>query len=198
MREGSAALFVCGLGRCGSSMVMGMLYAGGLPVIARERESFECASTAEALANARVGAAVKVLEPHLHHDRFPAFPIAVVWLERAEKEQAASLAKAMGAMTGRPLARADRRRLVAALRKDTKRSRAVLRRRPCLRLRFGGVLEDPRRAAEQLAAFTQERLGVALDVGAMAAVVRPRGARCAPGLEPGLAQEAAAVARWLR
>lgn len=182
-------ILVCGFGRCGSSLVMQMLAAGGVPMTG-EWPAFEADQVGDLALDADwlatvPGHAIKLLDPH----RAPIPAIAggyrSIWLDRDPREQSRSHAKFLRLMMGIHLSRIDIRRFAASYSKDRPKALAALHARGWVcRLRFEDVLADPVGAATTLAAF----VGVSVEnVRAMASAVRPRLPSCAGGLDMELA-----------
>jgi hypothetical protein len=174
-------VMVSGLGRCGSSLAMQMLAAGGLPCVGR----FPAYEDGRVLAprldadwlRTLGGHAVKVIDPHLH--AWPReVPRVVVWCDRDPVEQARSQAKFLSILAGATVDRSTVRALASSCRRDRASNLRSFQRAPLLVLRFEDVIARPRREAVRLNQF----LGGGLDPDAMTAAVRPRGAACAPGL----------------
>jgi hypothetical protein len=182
---------VCGFGRCGSSLVMQMLDAGGIPGTGKY-PAFEPEETAVVLHGetldkawlaAQVGKAVKVLDPQ--RGRLPAgVPIRAIWMSRNPDQQAASQAKLMGSMFagfGIPLPREDRRALIRGYKADMPRVRRVLK---------NAGAPDPMYASFEhalacpggFAYAVDKHLGGGLDTAAMEAVVVRRGPECQPDM----------------
>lgn len=176
---------VCGFGRCGSTMVMEMLNAGGIrPVDGSQERSHELDSDVQDwLAQAPpqpADRAVKILDavlrwPELVHARtdFDLF----VWLDRDPIEQARSMLKLLRyvGVTGR----ATVHDLAAGFARDRDRTLDILRAHPTahvVELSFEEVLADPWEGAVTLGAV------LVLDVDAAAAVVHRRTGACKPGL----------------
>jgi hypothetical protein len=179
---GQEIAIVSGLPRSGTSLVMQMLAAGGLPVLTDDargpdpdnpRGYFEhtgalaLARNPAWLAAAR-GRAVKLVHALLPH--VPAeLPCRVVLLERNLAEVLASQS-AMLRRRGEPEVAADGPRLERAFGRQLREVRAQLEARPRTRLlllEHARVIAEPAAAARELAAF----LGGGLDLAAMAAVV---------------------------
>jgi hypothetical protein len=193
---------VCGFGRCGTTMTMAMLIAGGVPTM---RGAEEVPYELEDIRLAHVqrdldGHAVKLLDSALHYGVPPARSWRFVWLDRDPLQQALSQLKLLsgfGVLDGTDSfdddAVAGWMRSYAA---DRPRALAVLRRHgPVLVMEYERVLAQPRKAAKQLA-----RLWPGLQVDAAAAVVHRRDGRCLPDLAVEVAgsvarQEAGADAR---
>lgn len=194
-------VLVAGLGRCGTTLTVNMLAAGGIPGVGRAPayEPDEIKGDIDpAWLDAQAGRCVKVLDPQTK--RWPiraadAPPVRTVWLDRDPKQQARSQAK-MAVMLG-GFAIPDRRhmrRWIAGLAQDRRAARLALSGAgmPIGReFRFEQLLADPETVARKLADWLRPDFGD-LDEAAMAAVVIPRSPVCAPdlSLEVRLIQEA--------
>lgn len=190
---GALTLFVCGLGRCGTTLVMRMLAAGGAPV-AGEAPTFERYTHNELAAPATLaevrGRAVKVLDPQrlgFFHPLFDLRPRHAILLSRDTAEQAKSqihfvrsLQEAVSVEAGagprlytgaQPGNRGMRRTLTARLIRDQKAAQDTLRRAgvPITPLAFERILAEPQAMAERIA--FQLRPWWRLDAAAMAATV---------------------------
>ena len=167
-------IVVSGFGRCGSSLVMQMLHAGGVPCLG-QYPAFE------GRAAVAPGQAVKILDPHREAPApYPIPPLArVIWLDRDAREQAASHAKFVALTMGLHYDREHRRRLVAMLRADRPHALRAIGKRPLLLLSFEGLLASPGTQAARLAAFVGSPL---FDVAAAVRQVQRRSPRCAEGL----------------
>lgn len=178
-------IIVAGLGRCGSSLVMQMLDAAGVPAIGTF-PAFEDRVTAELPAVdaqrdffARcAGHAVKLLDPHLHQP-----PIGLnyraIFLTRHPVEQAKSILKLIGARNDR----AARRAMEHSVRRDTGRAREAVIRIGDGRfynMPFEHLIHDPLGAAEAIAKWVWNGRDELLDVEKMARCVRRRPATCLP------------------
>lgn len=171
---------VSGFGRCGSSMVMHMSAAGGMPVMGNapafedsrvSRLPYEPAWLREA-----EGKALKILDPH-QFSRPGGLQMRWIWLDRDAKEQAKSyikFARAAGLpVDGSGLVRA---KIAASYRADRRKTMRVIKKRSeCdpLILRFEHILARPETATERISTYCG-----GLDVAAMQAVVRPRSPQC--------------------
>jgi 2-haloacid dehalogenase len=175
---------VSGVPRSGTSLVMQMLVAGGLPVLADGARPPDCdnphgyleyepvkrlARDAGFVALAR-GRAVKVIHALL---RFlpPGERYRVIFVERAIGEVVASQS-AMLARRGERAAPLPSARLGEILSAQAEEARAWLARRPdarLLRVRFADLLARPEASAAAIDRF----VGGGLDVRAMAAAVDP-------------------------
>ena len=178
---------IAGFGRCGSSLVMQMLAAGGMATPHSEFPSYEINDWTGVFVSDFYGGAIKILDPHIHQP--PVGPVyRWIWLDRDPVEQAKSMAKFwkaavvddpsmpfMTEFTGDQIAK-----LAEAFKRDRPRANGLMLKytQPAgiLKLRFESILADPAEAAKQLNAFC----GGKLDEWAMVAAVRPRGPECLP------------------
>lgn len=173
-------LFVTGLGRCGTTMVMQMLQASGIP----------CAGNPPAFENIPVspsgvdhewiaqqaGSAVKWIDPtvtRVNHRNG-----AAIFLTRDPKEQAKSQLKFVGARNDR----AARRVMANAIQRDTRHARALVRNMLgehfVLNLHYDKILRYPAYAIAQMAHFC-DTLGLPFeDLDAALSVVQNRDGRC--------------------
>jgi hypothetical protein len=202
LRYGQPIVVVSGLPRSGTSMIMKMLEAGGLPVLTDglrtadednpkgyyevERVKGLAQETDKSwLAEAR-GKGIKVIS-YLLKSLPPQFNYRVVFIRREMEEVLASQRK-MLARRGETEATPPER-MRALFEDDLWRASYQLKRRPefeTTELHYSAVLDRPLEEARHLAAF----LGGGLDVEAMAAAVDPqlyrnRAARPAPQPAPG-------------
>lgn len=190
---------VTGFGRCGTSMVMKMLHAGGVEPYAEPGNIGSSYETEDLyrlpedhgwLAGCR-GKAVKVLEPHRCRPPRKIHPYRFVLILRNPLQQAKSQAKLLRTLCSLAVDRRDVAALACGIRRDEKVVKAMLAQYPdsqTLVLDFEFILDWPHQAAQRL----EEFLGRPLDCAAMAAIVRPRAAECAPDMafELSLAEEA--------
>ena len=167
---------VCGLGRCGTSLLMQMLSAAKM----------KCAGAAPAFEDNHTRG--PLIDPHW----FSALAggAVMIWLDRDPGQQARSQAKMLRMLSGvAPMARAQLRSFTRTLRKDRQASLARIvtlsHARPPLMLSFEMLIEQPHTAAVVIAGHLAPWHRA--DAAAMAAAVRPRGTSCAPGLEMELA-----------
>ena len=156
------AVGVCGFGRCGSTMVMEMLAAGGIPTVAGAHpRSHELTVDAPHPLTADLldGHAVKLLDQILH----PVGPDTLVtrrdvgwrfvWLDRNPREQSRSHLKFTTAL-GLPARPGAVTRLRRSYAEDRPVALDLLRAiGPVLELRYERVLRDPVDAAHQLRDF---------------------------------------------
>lgn len=175
---------VCGFGRCGSSLVMQMLEAGGMPVTgeypAFEAEDIVRPGSIDATRLPGIkGHALKLLDPQRY--TIPRhFSTHAIWCRRDVEEQAKSHAKFLREVVGLPMNREHRNRIARGFKEDAKFAICALREAGVthiLDLRFEDIICRPRVVAEQVSRFCGE-----LDIDKMAAVVRPRDPECAPDM----------------
>lgn len=182
------AIIVSGFGRCGSSLTMQMLAAGGVPCVGEWPAYEDQRSSPLNLDIEWLGAlndcAVKLLDPHVA-PRLPKIA-AVIWLDRDPAQQAASALKFMAAMcSGIDQGRQARRAMAASYRADRAAAHAALGigatppAVDALKITFEFMIARPMEAASAITRFV-ERLGYQVDIDAMASVVVRRTTRCLP------------------
>jgi hypothetical protein len=183
-------ILVEGFGRCGSSMVMQMLNAGGITTVG-EAPSYEDRrvldrdfSTRDVFYRACHGKAVKCLDPH----RFPPPPeldAVIIWLDRNTVEQAKSAIKLMNFLMPGCVSdcRSSRRKLAASFTQDRAPAQkaGLARKLPLKEIQFEEIITDPIGAAKEIADFLEPSFG-SLDYERMASVVMPRMISCHPEL----------------
>jgi hypothetical protein len=178
---------VSGFQRCGSSLMLQMLAAGGMRVFHDPGMGYPAFETMLQIHRADDpswlmpldGHALKWLEPQramppsLPHD------LRIVWMARDHREQAKSAVKFMTQVGGLVVpVRQTVRQFEASYRTDTGKALKAWQRRGAVRfITFEDVLSRPAWVAKEVAAF----LGVSLDVDAMVRQVRPRKPGCLPG-----------------
>ena len=178
---------VTGSSRCGTSLMMRMLHAGGVPVYCEPGNvgiSFETNQAvrlpaAHAWLNECEGKAVKILEPTTF--RPPSGPTyRFILMQRDVWEQAKSQVKFLRVVGGiRAVRMEDVPRLARGLVQDYPKMLEFLQGLGLvLPLRFEEVLAEPGLMARTVQAF----LGRPLDTDKMAAQVFPRDPRCLKGL----------------
>jgi hypothetical protein len=177
------ATIVTGVPRSGTSLVMQMLAAGGLPLLADDarppdadnpRGYFECervkriASDASFVADA-IGRALKIVVPLVRH--LPASLAArVLFVDRDLDHVIASQERMLVRRGSAEAGAIEPARLAAILARQIDESRAFLVERTdtqVLRVEHSALLGDPHATATAIGAF----LGGGLDAGAMAAAV---------------------------
>ncbi len=186
MRYGKALIVVSGLPRSGTSMVMKMLEAGGVPLVTdglrtadqdnpKGYYEFEPVKhLAEEpdkswLSDAR-GRAIKVIS-HLLKELPPTLNYKVIFVRRELREVLASQSK-MLARRGETSATGNER-MLELFEQNIRKVGSMMRHAPhfdVLELQYSEVLQQPLEAARRLRRF----LGGALDTRAMATVVDPQ------------------------
>lgn len=195
----SARVAVCGFGRCGSSMVMQMLAAGGLPTApGASQGSGEHASLEGALAAAVPGTAVKLLDLKMAAENGVPVDLtgawSLIWLDRDPRWQAESFRKFMRIAVGLRLSVAETRRFRDSLESDRGPSLDWLSSwgHPLLTIRYERILADP---LGQAAVIAEHLAWAGLDVEAMSRVVHARSPRVLPDLEVEMASVSPAARR---
>ena len=179
---------VSGMGRCGSSMVMQMLYCGGMPIDLNKAPwpYVEDARQTTELANQEwvreyYGSALKWLEPTTFLP--PMLPFLTIWLDRDPKQQAKSHVK-FNMARGRSDVRRQMnsqswRRFMEGKKARRPVALKVWRRRgPLLCLEYEQIKSKPLLASKAIAEF----LGRDLNVEAMATAVRDKETKCRPDM----------------
>ena len=164
-------VIVAGLGRCGSTMTMHMLRAGGIPfVTGADPHSGEGGS-------AQPGHCFKVLNQLPSGDYGPA--TVAIWVSRNPRWQAASMRKFMraaGYHTSTRMEKALRDSIIADQPTHIQAWREAM---PTLVIAYEDVLRDPLQAAKSMAAHVKP---LRLDAEQAARVVHLRNARTLPDL----------------
>lgn len=172
-------VLVAGLTRCGTSLLMQMLHAGGFPVVHGHSGSpgFEHpANLGEGSLSAGARGALKWLDPQ---QWAPPRAVLSVYLGRDKAEQAKSMAKFFGALSGEDVPPAHVLELETSLREDEPRALKALRARgPVYVTSFETLLSAPGVVLGYIAGVTRH----GIDVDAALSVMRPRGPRCLPFL----------------
>ncbi len=178
-------IIVAGFGRCGTSLVMQMLDAGGIPCLgwapAFEDPRTQIHPPKGFWSDVAYGKAVKMLDPHrFGPTALPRvdIPHRIIWLHRHHDQQARSIAKFTEAMLGVTYTRDKRRALERQLLADRSKVHHLLAGRKVLAMGFEDILKQPLNAAEQIAFFIDRPFN---PIKARAAV-RQRGPECAPDL----------------
>lgn len=174
---------VCGFGRCGSSMVMEMLYRGGIPLVAGtqpiSRELPDLERVADLTPEDLAGRAVKLLDYHTRAPLPQAQQWRFVWIDRNAMEQARSTAKFLKGIAGIRLPAGSTRDLARSYRRDRDPALARLRSvGTVVVLNYERVLNDPLHAA-----LTLKRIAPTLQVMPAAEAVHHRDPQCAVGLD---------------
>ncbi|MEL6411973.1 MAG: hypothetical protein AAFQ38_16400 [Pseudomonadota bacterium] len=175
---------VSGFGRCGTTLVMNMLKAGGIhvmgPAPAFEPPQLGIDSFDLDWVLRHEGAVMKYIDPTL--ERLPQKPLGpVIWLDSDPMEQAKSQAKMLSILSGVTINRQDLRRIKASFVRDRPKAlRIISGFGNVTRISFEDILENPGRAAITLAG-TFKGLGD-LDTFRAASVVLRREATAMPDL----------------
>jgi len=199
---GRKIVVVAGLGRCGLSLVMQMLEAGGLPCAGEFPDYEPDEVNHRAVDEHWLGQwqAVKILDPHLT-PLPPDLDAVVIWLDRNVDEQARSQQKLLRLTTDWKLSpsRQQRGAWKRSLKSDRKRARRALARYPCIEQRFEDLIGEPAAAALMLE-HALERYGIAVCAEDMAECVLPRASRCRPdlGIEAMLVEYGPGAAKLLQ
>jgi hypothetical protein len=181
-------ILVAGQGRCGTSLVMQMLSAAGVPCVGSYPD-FEDAVVEHLLpavphswTTACAGKAVKLLDPQRAHPP-PGPRYKTIWLTRDVDQQARSQLK----LVGQAPSRANRRAFVKSLRAGDNAAHCALRDAGChagsnlAHLRFEQILADPITTAAALISYLGLHAPYAGKIQAMAGCVVPRSSDCLEG-----------------
>jgi hypothetical protein len=175
---------VCGFGRCGSTMLMAMLDAGGIypagDVDSRSYELTDAKQMPNLPADVLAGRSIKLLDAVLYGLVPRTDGWRFIWLDRQPHQQAKSQVKFFRGAGHKVPARTVKT-FEASYERD--RPRALARLVELGRVHivsYEAVLADPLVAAHALATFLAPDLR--LDAAAAATVVHARGARCVDGL----------------
>lgn len=174
-------IVVAGMGRCGTSLTMQMLYAAGVPCVGAWPGFETDASSVSAFDPVKFAAlsetAIKLIDPaNLPVGDMPNH--IVIWLDRDPKQQAKSQAKMMKLM-GYSLGRDAVNAFAGDLRKSRGRHRArigIPGGCPSISLRFEGLIED--RSVIVLLSEFLSSYGWESPVEAMVRQVRARPSHC--------------------
>lgn len=180
-------LFVAGLGRCGTTLAMTMLDAGGFAVTG-PRPSYELPERWRGLRpdmdwlNNQGGRAVKWIDPTRCPTLLGRLPIpaVVLLMVRSPREQARSQVKLIAGEGVTPSRRAEKV-MERSIRRDTPIMRAQMRHRAHVYdFHFEEVLAAPLAAACRMRDILDHHFGSLFDVGTAAQVVINRAPECQP------------------
>lgn len=183
-------LLVAGLGRCGTTMLMTMLDAGGFPVAGPRpayelSERFWAGGFDRAWLSAQRGCAVKLIDPSryvLRDSDFSAPPVTIL-MERRAAQQSRSQVKLLNIGLDGALGRKTERALRRSIEADSPRLRAKMGHLGFVyRVQFEKVLADPASAADRLARIVRHHWGRSLNTSGASAAVIARDPRCLPDL----------------
>lgn len=171
------AIGVCGFGRCGSTMTMAMLHAGGVPPIDGVNPiSYE----GDPSDQPQPGRAIKLLDGALYDLPESPYGWRFIWMDRDPQQQARSAVKFLAWLGIRGV---NRRKLASSYIADRPHALAALNRAgPVLELSYEWVLANPRGAAGHIARHLWPDVK-GFDVRAAALAVHHRDARCLPHLQ---------------
>lgn len=180
-------LLVAGLGRCGTSLLMQMLRAAGVPVAGRAPAFEDIPVSLKGVdldwLDAQRGRAVKWIDPVEASIPNPEdWRYRVIFLNREAEQQAISQLKLLHLRSDRRM----RRAMTARVARDTARAARIVNRlagtHGVLHLRFEQLITRPDVAAAKLARFCDMHGFPFGDPDLAAAEVLPRGAGCASDL----------------
>lgn len=190
MNLNGPVVLVAGLGRCGSSLMMQMLQAGGMPCCG-DFPAFEVHEHRREYPSEWWhqwhGKAVKLLDPH-----YSSLPndvhFVTIWLRRDFYQQAKSQIKFALAMMGKDwkgrYGKHDFKKMERQLRREDPVARAKLSRYPVLQVSFEGLLDNPfvmsRKVIEFLTPFD---LAHEIDPRRMSRACYARSPECAEGID---------------
>jgi hypothetical protein len=181
----TARTVVSGSGRCGTSLVMQMLAAGGMPC-SGDWPAYEDVRLAgiDAAPDVDLGGRVtKILAPTMRGPGWVAAcpPTDWIWVTRNIRQMTLSQVKYADHLFGVRYPGSSRRKLRDQLRDENHALPWEMGRPPhrCLIVHFEEIIARPIWVAEVLASYLRISL---VGLPAMASVVRPRSADCYPGL----------------
>jgi len=178
-------VLVAGFGRCGSSLLMQMLYYAGMDMGRGEWPSYEdprqTLNPGGDWVHEYEGKALKWLGIDEYKPKIgPNY--RCVWLDRDTKEQARSWAKIMRAVKGITIGRDEINRVAKSMNQRRPKALKELKfynnsEKPLI-LTFERLIENPKASAIELVEYLDEPF----DTDRMAAGILPRGTGCASGI----------------
>lgn len=177
-------VMVCGHGRCGSSLVMQMLQAGGFPVFgeypAFEPEEVGFDRNSDILLSLISGRAAKILDPQ-YTQWGDLSNVFVVWMDRDRNEQARSHVKLLRTLGQMEVSDSVVRSMSQGYGKDTSKAlnRLSASGAHVMRMTFEFLLSNPYEGAESIA----RHIHADLDIEKMAATVIRRHPSCMPDMD---------------
>lgn len=174
-------LLVSGFGRCGSSLVMQMLAAGGYPVTG-EYPAYEDLAYNGTGSCYPIGRAIKVLDPH--RNKIPHGRYRWIWIDRDPKQQALSTCKFAKCFIGLNIPTTQLASMELSYKTDRKKALSTIKKHSFthdnfLNLTFEGLITEPEKSSRIIAYYLREEM----NVQAMASVVfRDRTTKCFDGL----------------
>jgi hypothetical protein len=179
---GKTITAVAGFGRCGSTLMMRMLRAGGMQIFCDAGKTESCEtdhifglpSNWGWLSECQ-GKAVKLLDPHKNRP-VSSFEFRFIWMNRDPIEQAKSQLKLLNVFGEMNVGSRHEIRAMASLnRRDLKDALGVCKLfGPTMAINFEDVLTHPEPIARSVSLFLDREL----DVKAMAAQVVQRSPKC--------------------
>lgn len=180
------AIVVAGPGRCGSSLTMQMLHAGGIPCVG-EWPDFEDERAGIPLNRPWFeglhSVAVKRLD--IHRDSTMPRSAIVIWLDRDHDQQAKSTLKLLKSQfSGISDNRQARRAIEASLARDAVTCKiAILKTHfPSMAVRFETLVSDPRGVVAIISAHIKYNAGYDLDQEKAITALIPRSPNCLPNM----------------
>jgi len=182
----SDVILVCGFGRCGSSLMMQMLDAGGIQTTGRhpsfEDDHARLGQVDLEWLGQQHGRAVKVLDPH-KCPRMDHIQHIAIWLDRDPTEQTKSHAKFIRALMGIEMTRPQRRAFEGSFRRERMHAMSCasgdLDR--LFRTSFELLVSNPAAVLTVLVPWLAS-FGFTLNADRAKSVVRPRTSKCLPHL----------------
>ena len=173
---------ICGSGRCGSSLVMQMLDAGGVSIVGtgpyyEPKQTVWHEFDADWLSEQE--GIVKLLYPIPVVFKFNPGKYKTIWLSRDKDEQAKSLLKF--AMNAHKVPEEDQDLVQIAKDLDEEErmcTQALMKIGPLMLLNFEHIINQPRKAAESILTYFQ----VKGDIKKMVAEVHKRGTQALPDM----------------
>jgi hypothetical protein len=180
-------IVVSGLTRCGSSLMMQMLSAGGCPIscepgneLISGEHSDQLSALREIALGLTEGKAIKCLDPH-HFPLPPDRKYVIIWMSRNFKEQAKSITKFMQMLLG---IRESRRKMIREFERslpiETMKCNRLLAEFPIIEVQFEHLINNPREEAERVAEYLKDIIH--LDTDKMTSVVINRSTDCYSGM----------------
>ena len=179
-------LFVTGIGRCGTTMLMRMLDHGGMPV-AGPRPAYEVDQMLPqrvdtAWLDGQGGKVVKWIDPTqapIRFNRLTRREFVFIHMRRDPEHQARSVLK----MVGIPATKGNVAEVASSIRRDTQSIDRLLEMfGTAYSATFEWALREPAELAAKLAAICEAHFGLKLDKAAAAAAVIRRTPYCAPDM----------------
>jgi hypothetical protein len=174
---------VSGFGRCGSTLMMRLIHAAGIPVVADSMEggleygpALKLPKESEWLKGC-IGKVVKILDPQRYTPP-PGLPYRFIWLNRDPTQQAKSQIKMLQTIFGAACVRNEPAVLARSMVRDRPTAIAAMQKlsKEVAVFRFEDLIESPVMQCMRLAGW----LGKSVDVAALASIIRNRETDCLP------------------